>query len=204
MSDELVPHKRLRAGDADRDATLTALQRAHAEGRLTVEELRERQDAALQARFTDELGGLLDDLPEGVEFATRPGSALWRLPSPAAPAVGGDAPSFTFTVMTGREIDVAPGTALYRNFAWWGGDDIHLDDVMGPGVVLTMQLSAVMGGHDIFVPPGVRVIDETIAVMAGNDIEQGARGDGSNGTLILKGFLFWAGNDVRASSRTRR
>ena len=59
---------------------------------------------------------------------------------------------------------MAPGTTLYRNFAWWGGDDIVLDEVLGTGVVVTLQLSAVMAGHDIFVPPGVRVIDESIAV----------------------------------------
>lgn len=196
MSDELVPHKRLRAGDADRDAVLTVLQRAHAAGRITVDELGERQDAALQARFTDEFAELVDDLPEGRDLAR---SAEVRPPAPIpAPATPG---AFTFTVLTGRTVNVAPGTTLYRNFAWWGGDDIVLDEVMGPGVVVTLQLSAVMAGHDIFVPPGVRVIDESIAVMAGNDVEAPARGDGSNGTLILKGFLFWAGNDVKLSAR---
>ena len=33
--------------------------------------------------------------------------------------------------------------------------------------------------------------------MAGNDIHKGAQGDGSNGTLIIKGFLFWAGSDIK-------
>ena len=197
MSDELLPHRRLRAGDADRDAVLNVLQRAHAAGRLTVEELGERQDAALLARFTDEFPQLVADLPEGGELAVGHPSTL-PLPHSLPAAVEGAHPSLT--ILTGREVDVAPGTTLYRNFAWWGGDTIHLDDVMGPGVVLTMELSAVMAGHDIFVPAGVRVIDESIAIMAGNDVESGARGDGSNGTLILKGFLFWAGNDVKLSS----
>ena len=205
MSDELVPHKRLRAGDADRDSALTALQRAHAEGRLTVEELGERQDAALQARFTDELGGLLDDLPEGVELATRPGSALWRPPSAAAPTVGGESPSFTFTVMTGREIDVAPGTALYRNFAWWGGDVMDLRSVMGPGVVVVLELHAVMGGHTIHVPRGVRVLDESNRLlMSTNDVEPAAQGDGSNGTLVLRGTQILSGSAVRLGARPRR
>ncbi|MBB1511583.1 DUF1707 domain-containing protein [Tessaracoccus sp. MC1627] len=197
MSDELFPHRRLRAGDADRDAVLNVLQRAHAAGRLTVEELGERQDAALLARFTDEFPRLVADLPEGGELAVGQ-TTLSPRPHPLPAAVEGAHPSLT--ILTGREVDVAPGTTLYRNFAWWGGDTIHLDDVMGPGVVLTMELSAVMAGHDIFVPAGVRVIDESIAIMAGNDVESGARGDGSNGTLILKGFLFWAGNDVKLSS----
>ena len=36
-----------------------------------------------------------------------------------------------------------------------------------------------------------------VAIMAGNDISPEAQGDGSNGTLILKGFLWWAGHDVK-------
>ena len=150
---------------------------------------------------TDEFEHLVDDLPEGLALATRSGAQLIPPAAPRPPAPAGGAGPISFTVLTGRQVDVAPGTTLYRNFAWWGGDDIHLDDVMGPGVVLTMELSAVMAGHDIFVPLGVRVIDESIAIMAGNDIEGPARGDGSQGTLILKGFLFWAGNDVKVSRR---
>lgn len=68
MPDDMVPSKRLRAGDADRDAVLQILQQAHAEGRLSVEELGERQDRALQARFTDEFDDLVEDLPEGREL----------------------------------------------------------------------------------------------------------------------------------------
>ena len=113
-------------------------------------------------------------------------------------AVEGAHPSLT--ILTGREVDVAPGTTLYRNFAWWGGDTLHLDGVVGPGVVLTLELSAGVAGHDIFAPARVRGRDGQAGHMAGNDVESGARGDGSNGTLILKGFLFWAGNDVKLSS----
>lgn len=49
----------------------------------------------------------------------------------------------------------------------------------------------------MFVPEGVRVIDQSVAIMAGNDIKRRAQGDGSNGTLVLKGFLWWGGNDVK-------
>ena len=82
MSDELLPHRRLRAGDADRDAVLNVLQRAHAAGRLTVEELGERQDAALLARFTDEFPQLVADLPEGGELAVGHRRRCRRGPTP--------------------------------------------------------------------------------------------------------------------------
>ncbi|AQX15539.1 hypothetical protein BCR15_04565 [Tessaracoccus lapidicaptus] len=195
MPDELVPRPRMRAGDADRDDALRVLQQAHAAGRLSVEELGSRQDAVLAAQYVDDLLPVVADLPEGALLQAGPAVAT---PSPATTDVG-----MSVTFMTGRDVDLAPGTSLYRNFAWWGGDDIILDRALGPGVLLTLELSAVMAGHDIYVPEGVRVIDESFAIMAGNDIDRDARGDGSNGTLILKGFLFWAGHDVKLSRRQR-
>ena len=53
----------LRAGDADRDAVVERLHAAHAEGRLTTEELTERLDAALAARTLGDLLPLTSDLP---------------------------------------------------------------------------------------------------------------------------------------------
>ncbi|MCC2594464.1 DUF1707 domain-containing protein [Tessaracoccus sp. OS52] len=206
MSEHPVPSRRLRASDAERDAVLTVLQRAHAAGRLTVEELGERQDAVLQARYLDEFPALIDDLPEGAGF----------LPAVTGPAAGAPAPRpisnlpmtnnpepVSVTFMTGKSVDILPGTQVYRNFAWWGGDDIHLSDAMGPGVVVTLELHCIMAGHNIWVPEGVRVVDESIAIMAGNDIHGDARGDGSNGTLIIRGFLWWAGSDVKLAKPKR-
>ena len=191
---EIVPQRRIRAGDVDRDAVLELLQNAHAAGRLDVEELGERQDAALRARYTDELTGLVEDLPEGQVVADSIATPV--VPSSAAPPANWTEASWSLTLMSGRDVVVPPGMVGLRDFALWGGNDIFLGDVMGPGVVVTLELHAIMAGHDIYVPPGVRVIDECLAVMAGNDIDRSARGDGSNGTLVRRGFLFWAGHDI--------
>ena len=201
MSD-MAPRKRLRVGDADRDAVLTVLQQAHAEGRLSIEELGERQDQVLRAKYSDQLDDVVDDLPEGRELmATDSGHLAARRPAP--PAIG-EAERTTVTIMSGREITIEPGTRLYRNLAWWGGDNIDLTSAMGPGVVVTLELHAIMAGHDIYVPEGVRVVDESIAIMAGNDVDREAQSDGSNGTVILKGFLWWAGHDVKLAGSRRR
>jgi fatty acid desaturase len=53
----------LRSSDAERDRTLTELRTHASEGRLTVEELAERTDAALAARTRAELTALTADLP---------------------------------------------------------------------------------------------------------------------------------------------
>lgn len=55
--------------DADRERGLALLRRHYAEGRLTVEELAERVDAAARARTTTELRTALRDLPGGVALS---------------------------------------------------------------------------------------------------------------------------------------
>lgn len=52
-----------RIGDAERRAVDDRLQRAHGEGRLTLEEYEERSARAWSARHRSELAGLTDDLP---------------------------------------------------------------------------------------------------------------------------------------------
>ncbi len=201
MSD-MAPRKRLRAGDADRDAVLQVLQQAHAEGRLSLEEMGERQDHVLRAKYLDQFADVVDDLPEGRDLVSADSGEL-AARRPAGPPARGAPERTTVTFMSGRDITIEPGTKHYTNFAWWGGDNIDLTTAMGPGVVVTLELHAIMAGHDIYVPEGVRVVDESIAIMAGNDTDRAARGDGSNGTLILKGFLWWAGHDVKLGA-TRR
>lgn len=193
---EMDRRKRLRAGDADRDAMLEVLQQAHAEGRLSIEELGERQDVVLRAKYLDEFDDVVEDLPEGRQLMTSDGAQVSPRRRAPLPATG--APERTsFTFLSGRETSIEPGTRHYTNFAWWGGDNIDLTRAMGPGVVIVLELHAVMAGHDIYVPKGVRVVDESIAIMAGNDVAADARGDGSNGTVVLKGFMWWAGHDVK-------
>ena len=196
MSDQNVPMNRMRAGDRERDQTLTALQRSYEEGRLDLEEMHERQEKALKAKFSDELPPLLADLPEGQELAA-PGATTPVRARREYPAVAPADAGFTMSVMSGRDVVVESGTETLADFAWWGGNNYDVTRALGPGRILTLNLHAVMGGSDIFVPPGVRVLDQSMAVMAGNDIESDAQGDGSNGTLVLKGFLCWAGHSVK-------
>ncbi|HIT76169.1 MAG TPA: DUF1707 domain-containing protein [Candidatus Avipropionibacterium avicola] len=213
MSTQDQPARRLRAGHDDRGRVLDAIQRAHDDGRLTDDELSERRNRAARAVYVDELPELLDDLPEYEGWQQLPptnnalvvpadptlDAAGARTPVPrreALPATAEPDAGFSVTVMSGRDVALEPGTTDLANFAWWGGNNYDLTRAMGPGRTVTLSLSAVMAGSDIRVPSGVRVIDRSIAIMAGNEVSAGAQGDGSNGTLILKGFLWWAGNTV--------
>ena len=192
---ENVPAQRLRAGDSDRDAILSVVQRAYEAGRLDLDEMRDRQEKALKSKYTDELPVLVADLPEGRELDLRAGQLPVGMEPPPLPEGLGDA-GFGVSFMSGRDVVLEPGTRDWGNLAFWGGNNIDTTRAMGPGRIVTLTLHAIMGGNDITVPPGVRVIDQSVAIMAGNDIKKKAQGDGSNGTLVLKGFLWWAGNDV--------
>lgn len=70
----------IRASDAEREQVTGMLQRAVAEGRLTPEEGGERLAAASAARYRDELGQLVRDLPapaDPVRHAPRRVPWLW-------------------------------------------------------------------------------------------------------------------------------
>ena len=62
----------IRASDAERDQVTGILQSAVAEGRLTPEEGGERLAAVSAARYRDELGHLVHDLPATVETVSLP------------------------------------------------------------------------------------------------------------------------------------
>lgn len=200
---ELEKRRRIRASDSDRDEILHVLQEAHVAGRLTVEEIDERQAQALEARYVDELEDLVDDLPEAQHraVARAAGKAVSFNRRPSVPTRVDEPRRFSVTVMSGTAVHLEPGSPGISNFAWWGGNDIYVADAMGPENVVVLELSAIMAGHDVYVPPGVRVIDESIAIMAGNDIHPDAQGDGSNGTVIIRGLLWWAGHDVKIDTR---
>lgn len=208
---------RIRAADKDRDAVLAVITEAVSNGRLDPEETAERQDEAISAKYLDELLPLILDLPEGHELhrslqrqtgdGTTPGASLVRRdgPAPLSPRAdpGSAAPVNSVAIMSGREIDVPAGTAEVTTYALMGGDNIDLCEVMGPGVTVSVTSYSMWGGHDIYVPPGVRVRDDTVNIMAGNEIRQSAKGDGSNGTLILKGLSLMAGHDVHLAKGYR-
>lgn len=185
---------RIRAGDAERDQILGVLQRSFEEGRLDLSELHERQNQVLNAKFLDELAEVTTDLPNLPAVAADAG--LVAAAQRSVPVAGGVDAGFTLSIMSGRQVSLAPDMDSASGFAWWGGNEYYLSDALGPGKVVTLNLSAIMGGHVVHVPAGVRVMDRTLSIMAGVTIAHGAQGDGSCGTLVLRGFVFWAGISV--------
>ncbi|GAB3059323.1 DUF1707 SHOCT-like domain-containing protein [Sediminivirga luteola] len=204
----------LRAGDTEREKVLTVLSDAHAAGRLTPEELDERQSAALAARYVAELPALIDDLPEGAALvpelerlsgiapgrrggraAGKDGQALVPRP-PVQPPVRQDGDArLRVAVLSGSEVVVAPGTPAVNSLALMGGDTLDLRSVLGPGVEFEVLCFAMWAGNEIIVPPGVEIVDKTVNMMAGNEfkITDSVRVDDQSVNLM-------AGNDISRRS----
>lgn len=76
-----APAVPVRIGDAERDRAISVLSDHFAAGRLTHEELDERVDRAMQARFDADLRPLFADLPR-----QEPSAPVQRMPAPAYPS----------------------------------------------------------------------------------------------------------------------
>jgi hypothetical protein len=78
VSDATTQHAGLavRASDAEREQTVTLLQRSFADGRLTQAELEERAGAAYAAQTRAQLRDLTADLPTARNKPPRPGMIL--------------------------------------------------------------------------------------------------------------------------------
>ncbi len=151
----------------------------------------------MAARYREDLALVVSDLPEGQS---------WMAVSPQPPATSTAYPvvssestaSSDFAFMSGKDLYFDANCRQFSSFAMWGGHNIHLAAALGPGTVVELQLSSVMGGYNVYVPEGVNVIDKTTCIMAGVNTDRKARGDGSQGTLVLRGFHLMGGVNVKA------
>jgi Domain of unknown function (DUF1707)/Cell wall-active antibiotics response 4TMS YvqF len=154
---------RLRASDADRDSAASVINQAMAEGRLTAEEHSDRLEAIYSAKTHADLAPLLDDLP-GRSVAVPPATSA----AARAPVRRG-----------GRIVAVFAGAS--RKGSWhaepvmdvvtvFGGADMDFRDAVLPGKEVTIKAVCVMGGLDVIVPPEMRVINSTVAILGGVDV----------------------------------
>jgi len=178
-----------RASDSEREETVARLREAAAEGRLTVEELDERIDAAYAATTRAELEPLTADLPEGLPPSRRvePGGGTrfligllgagdrrgrWRVAERVT----------VVNVLGGADLDLREATlaapeVTIRVFSLMGGSDIIVPD----DVHVELSSFALLGGDDLKVdrpepPPGAPVVHvKSISILGGTDVKS-ARG----------------------------
>ncbi|HLU71203.1 MAG TPA: DUF1707 domain-containing protein [Nonomuraea sp.] len=150
----------LRASDADRERIAQVLQDAHADGRLTLDELEERLAALYSARTLGELAGLTTDL----------------LPADQQPLNLDGTPVSAFLRQQQRggrwvvpaELDV---TAMF------GTTKLDFRDAILQNSRVVINATLVFGGLEIHVPEGLEVVrvtkDKTVRLTKGPE-EPGA------------------------------
>jgi hypothetical protein len=196
----------LRASDTDRERVADRLRAAAGYGRITMDELEERLDAAYAAKTYRELVPITADLP--VEDARPTGAD----PSPvrsSALVVGEQRQhdrSTAIAIMSGANRGghwIVP--RRLRVFAFWGGSVIDLRDARFEFGTTSITAIAIMGGVKVLAPEGVHVRVGGIGIMGGFGES------GTNSVLPdrapvvrVRGFSFWGGVNVRHVRRKKK
>jgi hypothetical protein len=133
--------QRVRASDADRDAAVSHLQQALAEGRLGIDDFGRRAEAACAAETTAELEPLVADLP--------------GRPSPGpAEMVGRHAPTAVFDAFA--NVRVEGGAPVPRRAgAVFGDIRMDLRQLRTDAPLIELDLWSVFGDVDVVVAEGV-------------------------------------------------
>jgi hypothetical protein len=145
---------RVRASDDERHRTVELLGEHAGAGRISLAELEERVGHAYAATTRAELAQLTRDLPTTVEPAgPRRRVSRWFI-----------------AVMGGSTRRGRPRLSGHVNaVAIMGGDDIDLREAEIEGSELVVNVFALMGGPNIYVPDSVELELSGGAIMGGND-----------------------------------
>ncbi len=154
---------RLRISDDDRHAVAEVLRHAAGEGRIDLEELDERLEAAYAAKTYGDLVPITADLPAA--GATPRPVVQPATPRPPAPT-GGPTYTSSFAVMSDcsrRGVWEVP--AKHNVFTLMGGVTLDLREARLTARETTIEAYAIMAGVDIVVNPWTRVVVEGIGIM---------------------------------------
>jgi hypothetical protein len=187
----------LRASDADRERAADTLRRAAGVGRLTMDELDERLNAAYAARTRAELERLVADVVAEDE----------QEPAHRMPVRRGEGGSrWLVAIMGGHD----------RRGRWrlseratsiniMGGSDLDLNDAELADEHVELTVFSLMGGADLYVPDGLNVEVSDFALMGGNQVDIGdPRPDPGGPVLRLRLISIMGGSDVRRGRRKSR
>jgi hypothetical protein len=186
-------HGLMRVSDSDREQAAEVLREAAGQGRISLDELDERLEAAYAAKTYADLATVTRDLPQAAQ-------AL----SPAARAaqvsrIGGTPRSkVSVAVMSGaRRMGRWVVPRKYVAVAVMGGIELDLREAQFSEPEVTLHAYTVMGGIEITVPEDVEVDVSGLAFMGGFDHHASAPGVPGAPRVRVLGFAFMGGVDVR-------
>ena len=196
-----LPYAPAGVSDVQRDYVVQVLSAAFATDRLSMEQLDERLSAVYRARSLGDLEALLADPAEANRSLADEASVNRVVADPVVPARGA-----ALAVMGGfdrRGSWIVP--RHLRVMAALGGGQLDLREAkLGTGVT-EIEIFALMGGVEIFVPIGVRVEVTGMAVMGGFSVSGAeATEDPHAPVLRISGLAVMGGVDVKHKGRGKQ
>lgn len=208
------PLPTLRASDAEREQIADVLRHAAGEGRLTVDELDERLDAAYAAVTHEDLDRLVADVVVPADrrdhvLAGARADALQRDQGRVPVRVGDDGDRWLVAVMGG----------VTRKGRWrlarscnainvMGGSDLDLCDAELADHDVELNVYSIMGGSEIRIPDHMNVKISDFALMGGNEAKIGDPTPDPGGPVVhIRLFSLMGGSTVvrgRKLSRKER
>ena len=168
----------VRASDTERDATMNRLREAAAEGRLTLEELSDRIEAAAGAVMRSDLVPLTSDLPAAAAVG-------WESQAPNVRGVGDVKRAGTWTV------------AAETSFrTWFGNIKLDLRHAQISAAETRIHARALFGNIDLLVPEGVEVELQAGTQVGRTKVESGSGLPGAP-RIVLTGGTFFGDVKVR-------
>ena len=167
-----VPRDGRRASDAERDATMDRLREAAAEGRLTLEELTDRIEAAASAVMRSDLAPLTSDLPATAAVGGATQTADVR-------GVGDVKRSGTWTV---------PAENSFRT--WFGNIKLDLREAQISAPETHIHARGLFGNIDLLVPEGVEVEVQARTQVGGTKLQAGSGIPGAPRIVLTGGTFF--------------
>jgi hypothetical protein len=192
----------VRASDDEREGTVERLRTAAGAGRLTLEELSDRIDAAAGARTRGELARLTEDLPApdagGLALAGGAGGA-------ATAATGGVVTAPVHNSSVFGDLRRSGGWQLPASSRWrtcFGDVKLDLREARVPAGEITIDADTVFGDVELLVPEGV-VVEIRSRTLFG-DVKQDAGEVAPAGAprIVLTGGTIFG--DVRVRARRLR
>jgi Domain of unknown function (DUF1707)/Cell wall-active antibiotics response 4TMS YvqF len=181
------PAGKIRASDAERDATIERLSAATGDGRLTLEEFSQRMDRATTARTRAELDRLTADLPADVAAA-----------GTAVAGRAGSSPSWHISPIGG--LRVSGPWRMDRQvivISLVGGTWLDLSQAQLAAPEATLTKVALVGGVHVAVPAGIRVETSGFSLVGGTRVDGGPEPGPGAPTVHIRAFSLVGGVRIR-------
>lgn len=193
----------MRASHQDREQVATVLQKAMADGRISVAELESRLDSVYAAKTMADLEPLTTDLPGHQLSLSKPVAGMVASSSSAPQVVPGQPGARTTAnlvgIMSGVERKGAWVAAPRINcVALMGGIELDFTGAQLSSMDTVLNVTAIMGGVEVTVPEGITVLVEGIGIM-GAFVDNARQTYGRDAPVLrIRGLALMGGVEVKA------